>query len=94
MIVELYDENDDWEAYRTSLQVYIGEAGYETYEPIVMLVVADPDGEPRNTDRVELKPNEGLINTQVTEYRPEEIVRLNIKSKLNGFSFHFYYSTR
>jgi hypothetical protein len=74
--------------------VYISETSYDTYEPAVLLVVADPDGVPHNNKRVEIRPNEGFINTSVGDYRPEEIVRLHMNAKLNNFGFEIYYSTR
>jgi hypothetical protein len=95
MLVALYDEEGDWQSYRTSLQVYIEETTYyNTNEPVILLIVPDPNGEPFNTDSVMLRPNEGYLDTVITEYRDEEIVKVQLHSRRNNFHFRFYVSTR
>jgi hypothetical protein len=72
MIVALYEQDGDWNAYRTSLQVYIDETAYHnTNEPTILLVVPNPIGDPFNKDAAYLKPNEGFLVTDTSTYRPE-----------------------
>lgn len=40
------------------------------------MVVPDPNGAPFNKDKVMLRPNDGNINTDISTYRPEEIIKL------------------
>jgi hypothetical protein len=95
MLVALYDEEGDWQSYRTSLQVYIEETNfYNTNEPVILLIVPDPNGVPFNTDRMMLRPNEGHLDTDITAYREEEIVKVLLHSRRNNFHFKFYISTR
>lgn len=94
MLIDLYDQQGDWNAYQTSLQVYIDHANMDTYQPIVMMVVPDPNGEPHNTVKVELTPYSDYLDTTIANYRPEEIVKVQLHSKLTGFEFKIYYSTR
>jgi len=40
--------------------------------PAIQLTVVDPDGEPWNTNMIDLFPNAGEIETDVDEYRSSE----------------------
>lgn len=75
MFVDFYDSREQpaaWIAYQNALEVYIQEAKAYPDQPIIMLVVPDPNGEPFNRKRKYITPNAGLIDTEPGNYRPEE----------------------
>jgi hypothetical protein len=55
--------------------------------------VPDPNGPPFNSDRVDLKPNEGQMETNIEMYRTAEYQLIERVSK-SGFTFISIYSTR
>ena len=59
-----------------------------------MMELPDPDGEPYNVDRVQLKPYYQKYYKDVLKYRPEEINEVHKYSKTKGIMFRVYYSTR
>jgi len=94
MLTTFYDHDGDWEAYRASLQVYIDRANIDTDEPIIVMEVPDPNGDPFNNNKISITPYGDYLNTDTSKYRPEEKVELTLHAKRNNFKFKIAYSTR
>ena len=94
VLVNIYDNSLDWNAYQNAVDEYINLEDLDSYEPVIMMVLPDPNGQPQNTDRVELKPYVKKYYKDVLKYRPEEINEVHKYSKVNGIEFRIYYSTR
>lgn len=94
VLVNIYDNSLDWSAYKNTVDEYIKFEGLDSYEPVIMMELPDPDGEPYNVDRVQLRPYYQKYYKDVLKYRPEEINEVHKFSKTKGIMFRVYYSTR
>ena len=93
-IVHLYDGQLDWDAYRLHIDQYISVANLDAVEPVIMMTVANPYGTPHNNQMIQLTPYEDTLQTAVKKFRPEELGEVHQRSRLNGYEFRIFYSTR
>lgn len=81
MLVHLYD-HQGMNAFNKSLNVYLNGNQKDSSQPIILLSVPDPVGLALNTDRVDFRPNEGHINTDLQkDYRPDDYLAITRVSK-------------
>ena len=100
MIVKHYNDKSSWFAYQNTVSVTKQNVGTwnedtdrENRYPAIVMKVADPDGEPWNTNVIEIFPNDGEIDENLDNYRNSERMDLTANSD-DGVEFHIVYSLR
>ena len=73
--------------------IYNEDTDHENKYPAIVLSVADPNGEPWNTNVIDIYPNQGEIDINLSNYRANEKNDLTATS-ISGVEFHIIYSMR
>lgn len=74
------------QAYNQLLNTYIYGDQSTSSEPIILLSVADPNGTTLNTNRIDYRPNEGFLSTDLLQdYRPDDYIAITKVSEMTGF---------